>query len=145
MRQFRELTGRDKAIEVIRWICVLPTAAFGSIVTQSIVGMVTRLGHYDLGDTPLAYWSRVFLFYLVFALVFVVAGAKMAPRHRGATAIALTFFSILLSLTIHVVVQRLAGNNVGVANYTHFAAQSTGALCGTALVFRLKWNAIGRH
>ena len=41
--------------------------------------------------------------------VLVMAGAKMAPRHRFVTAIVLTALGVFLSLMTHVIGQRFCG------------------------------------
>jgi hypothetical protein len=139
MRPFSELTDGGKLIEVVRWLCVLPAAMLGSFVVQLIVGAVVQIADNSglgiLGDSKIAYSLRLFLFYVPRESVFVIAGAMTAPRHQMATAIVLTVLGICLSLMTHVVGQHLAGNHVGLVNYTHFFAESAGAVGGAAYIF----------
>jgi hypothetical protein len=64
----------------------------------------------------------------------------MPPRYQKITATGLEVLAIYLSLMIHVVGQHLAGNHVGLVNYTHFVCQSAGALGGAAYVFLRDWR-----
>jgi uncharacterized membrane protein YidH (DUF202 family) len=67
---------------------------------------------------------------------FVIAGARMAPRSRPATAIALAVAGILMSLVVH----ELGQSHPGSTNYTHFAAESVGAVLGVAYVLYSEKN-----
>ncbi|MSR56636.1 MAG: hypothetical protein EXS05_03050 [Planctomycetaceae bacterium] len=58
----------------------------------------------------------------------------MAPRRQMATAIVLTVLGLFVSLMTHVVGQHLAGNHVGIVNYTHLFAESAGVLGGAAYI-----------
>ena len=106
------------------------------------MAVVVRIADHDgwgiLDDSQVAYCLRVFLDCVPCGVVLVMAGAKMAPRHQFVTAIVLTVLGVVLSLMTHVVGQHLAGNQVGVVNYTHFAAESAGVLGGAAIIFFLE-------
>jgi hypothetical protein len=144
MTPFSESTRHEKLIEVSRWICVLPAAVLGNIVAQFVVGVVVQIaghGEWDiLGDSSVAYYLRFILYYMPRKMAFVLAGAKMAPRHQMTTGIFLAMLGILLSLITHVLGQHLVGNHVGLVNFTHFFAESTGALGGTACIFLQNWK-----
>ena len=144
MRPFSELTGRGRHIEVLRWVCVLPAAVLGGMVVQFLVWAVVQIASLgawsSLGDSNFAYGLKVFLYYVPWEVAFVVAGAKMAPRHPMATATVLTILGLFLSLMKHVVVQHLAGNRVGIVNYTHFFAESMGVLGGAAYILLQVWR-----
>jgi hypothetical protein len=71
---------------------------------------------------------------------FVIAGAKVAPRRRSATAIVLALLGLLLSLMTHVIAQNLAGNRLGIVNYTHLFAESAGVLGGAAYIVLEDWR-----
>ena len=71
---------------------------------------------------------------------FVIAGAKMAPRHQRTTAIVLAVAVVCVSLMTHVVGQHLAGNRVGSVNYMHMLAESAGALVGAACICWHVWR-----
>jgi hypothetical protein len=144
MKPFSELTGRGRLIEVLRWFCVLPAAVLGDIVAKVVVGAVVQIASYGgwgiLGDSNIAYSLRVLLYYVPPKSAFVIAGAKMAPRHQRATAIVLTLLGLLFSLMTHVIGQRLAGDRVGIVNYTHLFAESAGVLGGAAYILLQVWR-----
>ena len=143
MKRFSELASDAKLIEVLRWVCVLPAAVLGAFVVQYIVHAVVQIADYggwDLRDSSLGYALRVFIYYVLRKAAFVIAGAKMAPRHQVATAIVLAVLGILSSLMIHIAGQHLVGNYVGLVNYTHFLAESAGALGGAAGIAVHDWR-----
>jgi hypothetical protein len=144
MRLLSDLTGRARLYEVLRWLCVLPAAFLGDIVAQFVSGAAVQIaksvGGGVLGDSTFTYSLGVFLYYVPRKSVFVIAGAKMAPRVQMATAIGLMVLGILISLMTHVVGQHLAGNRVGIVNYIHFLAESGGALCGMACILFHVWR-----
>jgi hypothetical protein len=47
---------------------------------------------------------------------------------------ALALVGFLFSLMTHVIAQHLAGHRVGIGSYTHFFAESAGALSGAACI-----------
>lgn len=138
MTPFSELTGRARVIEILRWFCVLPAAVLGAFVAQFLLGAVVHVvssgGWGSLGDSNIAYTLRLFLFYVPHNALFVIAGAKMAPRRQLGTAIVLAILGILFSLLTHVVGQLLRGGLVGTTNYAHFLAESAGALGGAGYI-----------
>jgi hypothetical protein len=109
-----------------------------------MIGTVIRIVHYGGwgvgGDSSIAYWLMIFLNYVPRKLAFVCAGATTAPRYQRTTAIGLAVLGIFVSLMIHVVGQHLAGNHVGLINYTHLIAESVGALGGAACIFLRDWR-----
>ena len=134
MNSFSELTAREKTMERLRWICVLPAAVLGGFAAQTIAGLVNRLAVYGWGtaaESTLVYGLQLLMFYVLKCAVFIVAAAKMAPRGRLATAIVLAAAAILMSLVVHV----LGQPHPGVVNYTHFTAESAGTVIGVAYVF----------
>jgi hypothetical protein len=144
MRTFSELTRRGRLLEVLRWLCVLPVALLGDFVMQFIVGAVVQIASYggwgDLGNSNIGYAFGIFLYYVPRKSAFVIAGAKMAPRHQIAAAIGLTVLGFLLSLMTHVVGQYLGGNRVGITNYMHFLAESVGVLGGATYIVLQAWR-----
>jgi hypothetical protein len=134
MRPYSGLTGREKAIELLRWICVLPAAMLGSFATYYIGGLVGRLAQYGWGtpvESTLVYYLLLLLFYIPKEAAFVIAGAKTAPRSRLATTTVLAVARLVMSLIVHVLKQP----NPGVVNYTHFTAESAGVAFGIAYIF----------
>lgn len=143
MTPFSELTGRARRIEVLRWLGVLPAALLGDFVVHFILGAVVHFASYGgwgTGGSNIAYVLSLFLYYVPRKSAFVIAGAKTAPRHQAPAAIVLTLLGLVLSLMIHVVGQHLAGNRVGIVNYTHFVAESAGVLGGAAYILWQVWR-----
>jgi len=134
-KTFAELSGTAKAIEILRWIGVLPAAVLGRFAYGTILAAIYRVKAVPGGVLPdtsaLGHWLQLLIFYPPPIAIFVVAGAMMAPRRRLATAVVLAAPAIALSLTIHV----LLPDHVGVNNYKHFTAETTGAIIATILVF----------
>jgi hypothetical protein len=124
---------REKAIEWLRWVCVLPAAVLCSVAVQFIAGMVGRLAVFEWGTPAESTFVRylLLLFRVPMEAGFVVAGAKTAPRGRLVTAIVLAAARVLMSLIVHIVRQ----SNPGVVNYTHFAAESLGSVLGLTYIF----------
>lgn len=98
-----------------------------------MIGSLVRVvgGWGGLGDLNLLW---LMLCYMLPQFIFVVAGAKVAPRNQVKTAIALMSVGIAVSLMIHVIGQHLAGNEVGLVNYAHLTCQLSGLLGGLAYV-----------
>lgn len=133
-KSFSEHSRNEKSIELLRWLAVLPAAVVGSAATRLILGSATQLvissiKFYSSSAVPIQ-WIRLLILYPPKQAVFVVIGAKMAPRFQLATAVGLAVTAIMLSLTVHILVQP----NPGAANYTHFAAESAGAILGAVFM-----------
>jgi hypothetical protein len=147
MNPFSKLSRRARLIEVLRWLGVLPAALCGdSLVLQFVSALFAAVHivsygawHYT-GDSGVADFLRVVLYYVLPKSAFVIAGAAIAPRFQLATAVALTALGIGLSLMTNVVVQHVAGNRVGVTNYAHFIAESAGLAIGvTCVLWHERW------
>lgn len=123
---------------ILRWILVLPAAVLAHAAVQFIVGTMLRiaigLAGMAVRQSPFAYWLQALIYYVVSELVFVVAGAKIAPRHQSATAVTLAILGSLLSLIKHTIGQHLGGNRVGVTNYLHLGLEVAGLLAGAAFI-----------
>ena len=102
----------ERAVGWLRWACVLPAAVLGRVSAQLVAEVVGRLA--------VSAWGRpaesAFVDDLLLLLLsipkeagFVVAGAKMAPRGRLATAIVLAVAGVLMSLIVHIVGQANPG------------------------------------
>jgi hypothetical protein len=102
MRSFSELAAKEKVAEVLRWICVLPVAVLcqrvGDVVTYGAVvfPFLSELS-YEGPDR----WLRHLIGRFLGGAIFVVAGAKTAPRFRLVTAAALAMYSIVVAVQIH--------------------------------------------
>jgi hypothetical protein len=107
---------------ILRWLSALPAALLAEIVVRFLLGAVSPAGN-----------VQIVLLDALPAFAFVLAGAYVAPR-RLTAAIVLTLCMIARSLTQHILIQQFAGGYVGVTNYTHFLAESAGALCGVIYI-----------
>ena len=138
MKPFSESTGRQRLIEALRWLCVLPAAVLGHIALEFVVGAAWQIGRSGgwaiPGDSNSAYYLMMFLHLVPPKSAFVIAGARMAPRYQRATAIVLTLLGFLFSLMTHVISQHQAGRRVGITNYTHLFVEFAGAVGGAAYI-----------
>ena len=135
MRSFSELSSREKRMEIVRWLCVLPAAVLADFAVSFVVGTIVRSGGLKIrGESSIAYWFVLVLTYGSPKAAFVAAGAKTAPRRPVAIAVVLTVIGFCLSLMTHVVGQHLAGNRVGATNYAHLFAETAGLICGTTCI-----------
>ena len=100
MKLFSERTGKEKAIELLRWLLV---PCVGVLIGRVIPRLITDLlwwpiiTHIHLSRIgPVSHskmeTSRLLLVSIVLGAAFVVAGAKMAPRARVMTAFLLGTF-----------------------------------------------------
>ena len=135
MRSFSELTGKEKSAELLQWLCVPAAAVLGVLALRIIVGFVMQHVLAQLSGSaamPASDFRRFFLSCLnglLTAAVFVIAGAKTAPRGRLATAIVLAGLWSFYALGSHVLVQ----TSRGVRNYTDFVVEVVAA-AGAAVV-----------
>ena len=123
---------RDKVIELVRWLGVLPASVggwfLGKTISRVLYWLISIGGTVNLREMHYPDFLLVLLFYPPKSAAFVVLGALMAPRFRTASAVVLAILTVLLSLQIHVTGQR----NPGSTNYMHFSTESLGAVCGAA-------------
>jgi hypothetical protein len=140
---FSELTPRQKSIEVLRWLGVLPAAVIAHLGVSFAASASFLLVH-DLtasipddsasagfaqgipGGSGLVAACRLLLAYALPKTAFAVAGAELAPRYQARTAMLLTLLGFVISIWVH-----------GPTNYLHVSAETAGLLLGTALTFRL--------
>ncbi len=106
MRSFAELSARDKSIEVVRWVLVVPAAWLAGMALPFLERLVRPPMMAQLPGTPRPQVSdfRIYLSHLlgiVMAAVFVIVGAKMAPRWRVTVAGILAALWIVFSYLIH--------------------------------------------
>jgi hypothetical protein len=136
MKPFSELTGREKAIELLRWICVPATAVLAIVAVRVIAGFLMPPALAQPPGSPAipaSDFNRFILpwiFGLLMALAFVITGATTAPRRRVATAVVLVVLWTLYSLQIHVLVHL----GRGVPHYTHFVVAAVAAACGAVYI-----------
>ena len=84
MRSFAELTAREKSIEVVRWVLVVPAAWLAGMALPFLERLVRPPMMVQPPGTPRPQVSDFQQFYLphllgiVMAAAFVIVGAKMA-------------------------------------------------------------------
>ena len=111
MPAFRELTASEKAIEVVRWLGVLPVAAVAGVAAHilAIIGNspgCTR-GLINPEESTLDRLFVVLVSNVAMGAATVIAGAKTAPRYRHVVAIALAVVWIFFSgMVFTVLLQR---------------------------------------
>lgn len=129
MKSFSELTGKEKITELLLWLCVPAAAVLGVLALRLIAGFVMPPVLAQLPGSaamPASDFGRVFLHSvsgILTAAVFVIAGAKTAPRGRLATAIVLAGLWGLAALSSHVLVHL----SQGTPHYMHFFVEAMGA------------------
>jgi hypothetical protein len=140
MKRLSELSAASKAVEIVRWICVLPAACLASLLPRFASALLLpRPVIQPPGFTPTAPPSdilvllRQWLVPPLTAIGFVLVGSLVAPRHRRYVAIVLAVLLIAEAFLSHVFVHLGRGKpNVG-----DFAAIALAALASAALVFYL--------
>ena len=146
MKSFSELTGKEKSSERLRWICVPAAAVLGVFVLRIIAGFVMMPALALLSGSaamPASDFRRFFLSCvsgILTAAVFVIAGAKTAPRGRLATAIVLAGLWSLSALGSHALVHL----SQGTPHYTHFVVEAVGA-AGAAVAIGYSEKSNGRR
>jgi len=137
MRSFSELTGREKAVEVVRWFCV-PAAAVLIVVAVRIVASFAMPPVYaQPPGTPVVLTSdfqRFVLARILGALMIassVLAGAFVAPRYRLAAALVLAGLWTVYSLLSHVLVHLGRGK----PHYLDFTIAALAAIGAAAYIF----------
>ena len=122
---------RSKAIEVLRWVGVIPAAWLASWVLQGSGSFILSLGGMlDLRGPNYPAFLFPLLFYLSSGAAFSFVGAMTAPRLRIAAGVILAAFCICLSCMVHIFTQK----NAGLTNYMHATGEALGAVIGVAVV-----------
>lgn len=138
MKAFLELTGKEKSLELLRWLLVPVMAALVLAVPAFISRfvlppMVAQLpGSPPIPGSDFRRYVLPWVFSILLGAIFVFAGAKPAPRFRFATAIVLAVLWISRGFLYYVWVHVRAG---GDAHYTHFAATTLSAVAGAVCIF----------
>jgi len=137
MKSFSELTGKEKAVELLRWILVPPAAGLAVFALQFVARFVWPPAYAQLPGTaamPVSDFHRFILpriFGMLMAAAFVIAGAKMAPRSRLVAAIALAILWTGYCFMNHVLVHL----GRGTPHYLDFALAIAAAAGGVAYIF----------
>ena len=136
MPSFSDLTPKEKLLEAIRWLLVPVAATMSVVALIALSRVVMPPALAQLPGTPVvppSDFHRYVLprvFGVVMAAAFVVAGAKVAPRGRFATAVVLAIAWIGYSFLIHVFVHL----GRGAPNLVHFLLAAVAAAGAAAYV-----------
>jgi hypothetical protein len=117
----------------LRWAGVLPAAILARVAIEYIPEIAFMMVAIPLHEAPDLTYVALLLhlpFYVAKEAGFVIAGAKVAPQGRVATAIVLATMRLPLSLGTHVLLQ----THRGTTNYLHLALESTGTLLGVVYI-----------
>jgi hypothetical protein len=106
MKSFSELTGKEKLIELLRWLCIPPAAMLGFVVAYYGGGFCLPLAEFvgivnppsDMGFNRML---RYVIWLFPMGAAYVVAGALAAPRWRMLPALVLAVLWILWTGRIH--------------------------------------------
>lgn len=136
MKRFSELTGKEKLIELLRWLLVPAAAVLAVFALRFVAGLLMPPALAQLPGTPVPPVSafRRFvlprIFGILSAAVFVIAGAKTAPRRRIPAAVALAIVWGFYSLMSHILVHP----GRGLPHYVDFAVAFLAAAGAAAYV-----------
>ena len=147
MKPFSELTGRQRAVEILRWLAVPVVAVLTMFVLQTLARLAIPPVYAQLPGTPpptapiippiVTYRALSILL----AVAFVAAGALTAPRRRLLAATVLAALWIVYAFLIHVLVHL----GRGPPHYLDFALAATAAGGGIALIYWLETAVTGRR
>ena len=139
MKRFAELSAGQKAIEIVRWLCVLPVAIFTSRLPYLLFWLLMPTPMAQPPGTPPPppppYLQRLLLSLIAAVLIsmgFVLVGSLVAPRHRRHVALVpallITLYAFLYHILIHL---------PGTPHYTNFAVATLAAIASARLVYWL--------
>ena len=137
MKRFAELSGAQKAVEIVRWLCVLPAAFFTSRLPYLFFWLLIppqmALPPGTPKPPPPSDLQRMLIPWLLALLTapgFVLVGSLVAPRHRRYVVIVLA-----LLITLHAFLYHIVIHLPSTPHYTYFAAAVLAAAGSAALVF----------
>lgn len=136
MKPFSALTGQEKTLEALRWLCVPIAAAAALAVVIFIAGLAMPPMYVQPPGTPpppAPVIPRVVTFRafsVIAALAFVLAGAKTAPRFRLVVALVLAGLWIA-----HAFLYRIVVHLPGTPHYLDFALAIAAAGGAAALIY----------
>lgn len=137
MKRFFELSAAQKAIEIVRWLCVLPVALFTSRLPYLFFWLLIPpqmvLPPGTPRPPPPPDWQRMLIPWLIALLTapgFVLVGSLVAPRHRRYVAVVLAILTTLHAFLYHILIHL-----PGTPHTTYFVAAQLAAVGSAALVF----------
>jgi hypothetical protein len=125
-------------VEVVRWLLV-PVAAIGAMLVVTMIGrlfvprLVAEPGGITATASPLEDMQRIVVRTLIAigaSGALVMAGSKMAPRNRRASAVVLAVLTIGYALLAHIVVHW----GRGYPNWIDFSLSAIAALLAAAYI-----------
>jgi hypothetical protein len=125
-------------VEIVRWLLV-PVVALGAMLVVTMVGrmllprLVVEPGGFAAAASPLEDMQRIVVHTLTAIganAALVVAGSKMAPRKRRATAVVLAVLTFGYALLAHVVVHW----GRGYPNWIDFSLSASAALLAAVYI-----------
>ncbi|HEX2475165.1 MAG TPA: hypothetical protein VHK01_10480 [Lacipirellulaceae bacterium] len=137
MRSFAELSAREKSIEVVRWVLVVPAAWLAGMVPVFLERLIRPPMMVQPPGTPrppVSDFQRIYLPHLlgvVMAAAFVIVGAKVAPRWRLPVAGILAAAWIVYSYLLHV----MPHGSFELKYLTQFIVATLGAIAATMYVW----------
>jgi hypothetical protein len=137
VRPFAELSAKEKCVEVVRWLCVVPAAWLAGMLPRFIYAIVRPPALAQLPGTPrppVSDLQRIYLPHLlgiVMAAAFVIVGAKLAPRWRLPAAAVLAVLWMVFSYGIHV----WPHASFALRYLSQFMVASVSALAATAYIW----------
>jgi hypothetical protein len=139
MKRFSELSAGQKAVEIVRWLCVLPGAIFTFRLPYFFFWLIIPPAMVQPPGTPKPPpppdWQRMLIPWILALLTapgFVLAGSLVAPRHRRYVAVVLAILMTLHAFLYHILIHL-----PGTPHYTYFAAAVLAAVASAGLVYWL--------
>lgn len=137
MKPFSQLSIARKALEIFRWLCLLPAAWFASLIPFVVFALLTpravvQPGGFHPAPPPSDFRRLVapWLVALLTAPLFVLVGSLVAPRYRRTTAALLALLWTAYAFLSHIYVHL-----PGTPHYLHFTAAVLFAVAAAAIVF----------
>lgn len=137
MKSFSELSGKAKAVELLRWALVPCVAVLAGYVIPRIIAnflMPPPLAQPPgTPRVPPSDFQRIYLAWIapiLMGVAFVIAGAKTAPRRRSATAIVLAGLWMLYSFRWELLVHPVRD----IRHYARFLVAMLAAASGVASI-----------
>ena len=127
MKSFSELTGKDKAIELLRWLLVPCVPLLMVIATLFIVWSLIPV---EVGRSSDFQRYSPWVITMLWGAGSVIAGAKTAPRGRIATAVVLALLWTLLLFKESV----LEHHGRDTPDYTRFLVATLSAASGVGFI-----------
>jgi len=128
-KPFSSLTGKEKVIEILRWLAAIALVKFFIIIE------LARILEFIVGDMNM-FWEV--MANLLMGAGVVIIGAMMAPRHRRAVSVVILVWSIMICFFIATLPLMISGYfDVDKWAYTQTIFMPVGAISATFIVFKV--------